>query len=392
MAVNCDILIVGGGVMGTSIAWHLARRRAGRVMLLEKSFLGAGSSGKSGAIIRQHYSNRLTTLMAQKSLRVFEHFEDVVGGPPVFTRAGMVLVVNERDRAGLEANLTMQTELSVDVRKVSAQELADIDPNARLMEDEIAAYEAEAGYVEAVQVVASFADAARRLGADIRLGVEVRGLVAQGGKITGVETNEGRYNSNTVVLATGPWAAQLGREAGIQLPVQACRTQVALYRRPADFGRRTAVYGDFVQGLYFKPTHGEMIHAGSLAGEEVNSPVDPEEYNEAADGAWLPTVRQKLSRRYPAMHRSYGRGGYGALYAITPDWHPIIDRLPGLDGAYCAVGFSGHGFKMSPIVGQLMAELVVDGQARELDLTPLRLKRFEENDPVKTPYAYGVMG
>src|SRR5437868_3822506 len=104
MAVTCDILIVGGGVMGTSIAWALAKRRAGRVMLLEKSFLGAGSSGKSGAIIRQHYSNRLTAAMAQKSLRVFEHFDDVIGGPPVFTRTGMALIVNERDRAGLEAN------------------------------------------------------------------------------------------------------------------------------------------------------------------------------------------------------------------------------------------------------------------------------------------------
>ena len=392
MAVHCDILIVGGGVMGTSIAWHLARRRAGRVMLLEKSYLGAGSSGKSGAIIRQHYSNRLTTLMARHSLRVFEHFDDLVGGPPVFTHSGMVIVVNERDRDGLEANLTLQREAGVDVRKVSAQELADIDPNARLAEDEIAAFEAEAGYVEAVQVVASFADAARREGADIRLGVEVRSLVVEGGKIAGVETNEGRYNSRTVVLATGPWAAQLGQQVGVRLPVQACRTQVALYRKPADFGRRTAVYGDFVQGLYFKPTHGEMVHAGSLAGEETNNPVDPEEYNEAADSDWLPQVRQKLSRRYPAMHRGYGRGGYGALYAITPDWHPIIDRLPGIDGAFCAVGFSGHGFKMSPIVGQLLAELVVDGQARALDIAPLRLARFEENDLVKTPYAYGVMG
>ena len=392
MAVNCDILIVGGGVMGTSIAWHLACRRAGRVMLLEKSFLGAGSSGKSGAIIRQHYSNRLTTLMAQKSLRVFEHFEDVVGGPPVFTRAGMVLVVGQGDQAGLDANLTLQQELGVDVRKVSAQELADIDPNARLAEHEVAAYESEAGYAEAVQVVASFADAARRENADIRLGVEVRGILAQSGKVMGVETNEGRYNSQTVILATGPWAAQLGQEAGVKLPVQPCRTQVALYRKPADFGRRTAVYGDFVQGLYFKPTHGEIIHAGSLAGEEINNPVNPESYNEAADPDWLPAVRQKLSRRYPAMHRGYGRGGYAALYAVTPDWHPIIDRLPGLEGAYCAVGFSGHGFKMSPIVGQLMAELVVDGQAKVLDIAPLRLSRFEEKDPVKTPYAYGVMG
>src|SRR5947209_14933837 len=129
---TCDILIVGGGVMGVSIAYALGRGGVGRVVLLEKSFLGAGSSGKSGAIIRQHYSNRLTASMAQKSLRVFEHFEDVVGGPPVFTHTGMVIVVNERDRAGLEANLTMQQELGIDVRLISAKELAEIDPNARL--------------------------------------------------------------------------------------------------------------------------------------------------------------------------------------------------------------------------------------------------------------------
>src|SRR5947199_6722346 len=141
MAVNCDIIIVGGGVMGTSIAWQLAKRRAGKVMLLEKAYLGAGSSGKSGAIVRQHYSNRLTAGMAQKSLRVFEHFEDAVGGPPVFTHTGMVLVVNERDRAGLEANVAMQRELGIHVRMVSGQVLADIDPNARLAEDEVAAFD-----------------------------------------------------------------------------------------------------------------------------------------------------------------------------------------------------------------------------------------------------------
>jgi sarcosine oxidase subunit beta len=140
MAQTCDLLIVGGGVIGTALAHALAKRHAGRVVLLEKTFLGAGSSGKSGAIIRQHYSNRLTASMAQKSLRVFEHFPDVVGGPPVFTHTGMVLVVNERDRAGLEANLAMQGELGIAVRMVSAAELADIDPNARLADDELAAF------------------------------------------------------------------------------------------------------------------------------------------------------------------------------------------------------------------------------------------------------------
>src|SRR5437868_13567788 len=143
---TCDILIVGGGVMGVSVAYALARRRVGRIVLLEKSFLGAGSSGKSGAIIRQHYSNRLTASMAQKSLRVFEHFEDVVGGPPVFTHTGMVIVVNERDRAGLEANVAMQRDLGIDVRLVSHEELTHIDRNARLADDELAAFEADAGY------------------------------------------------------------------------------------------------------------------------------------------------------------------------------------------------------------------------------------------------------
>src|SRR5438552_16965129 len=120
---TCDIVIVGGGVMGVSIAHALARRRAGRIVVLEKAFLGAGSSGKSGAIIRQHYSNRLTASMAQKSLRVFEHFEDAVGGPPVFTHPGMLIVVNERDRPGLEANVTMQRELGIDVQIVSRRAL-----------------------------------------------------------------------------------------------------------------------------------------------------------------------------------------------------------------------------------------------------------------------------
>jgi sarcosine oxidase subunit beta len=385
-------LIIGGGVMGTSIAYYLAHRAAGSVVLLERSFIGAGSSGKSGAIIRQHYSQRLTASMAQQSLRVFEHFDEVVGGPPVFTRTGLVIVVNQQDRAGLEANLAMQRELGIDTKLVSAQELLDLDPNVRLGEGEIAAWEPDAGYVEAVQVVASFADAARKDGAEICEGVEVKNILVEKDRIVGVETNEGRFESRCVVLAAGPWAAQLAKTAGWEPPVQSCRTQVALYRRPVEFGRRVAVYADFVQGIYFKPTHGDMIHIGSIAGEEINNPVNPDNYNEAADSDWLPVMRQRLARRYPGMHRCYGRGGFGALYSITPDWHPILDKIPGIEGAYCAVGFSGHGFKMSPIVGQLMAELIVNGKAATLDVGALRASRFAEGALVKTPYAYGVMG
>lgn len=387
-----DILVVGGGVMGLAIAQTLARRQVGRVVALEKRHIGAGSSGKSGAIIRQHYSNPLTARMAQLSLKVFQQFHEIFGGPPVFTKTGLVVVVQQKDREALERNLSMQQQLGIGVKLVSVDELTQIDPQVFLDPEEVAAFEPEAGYVEAVQVLATWAEAARRDGADLREGVEVKGLVAEGGKVVGVETNEGRYQAKTVILATGPWAARLAKPLKVDLPVQACRTQVTLFRRPTQMGKRIATYGDFSQGLYFKPTHGEMIHAGSIAGEEINQPVDPDAYDESVDGDFIQKIKQKLAKRYPGMHRGYGRGGYGALYAITPDWHPIIDRLPGLEGAYCAVGFSGHGFKLAPLVGQLMGELVVDGQAKTLDLAPLRFARFAENDPVKIPHAYGVMG
>jgi sarcosine oxidase, subunit beta len=308
MANTADILIVGGGVIGTSIAYYLAKRKAGKVLLLEKSFLAAGSSGKSGAIVRQHYSNALTIDMSRLSLRVFERFPDIIGGPPVFTRTGMVIVVNEKDRAGLDANLALQRQHGVDVRMVSNQELTEIDPNVHLADHELAAFEGEAGYVESVQVVASLADAARRYRADVRLGVEVKAIRVEKGQVVGVETNEGEYRCGTLILATGPWAARLARDLKISLPVQPSRTQVALFRRPVDCGRRGVVYGDFVQGIYFKPTHGDMIHAGSLAGEEINEPVDPDQYNEAADGGWLPGIqrggRRRLAPRHPPAPRA----------------------------------------------------------------------------------------
>jgi glycine/D-amino acid oxidase-like deaminating enzyme len=238
-------------------------------------------------------------------------------------------------------------------------------------------------------VIASFAEAARDHGVDVRLGVEVKWLIVAGDRVAGVDTNEGRYECRTLVLAAGPWAAPLAKTAKLALPVQTVRTQAALFRRPPDCGRRGAIYGDFVQGLWFKPAPGDLIHAGPLGDDRP--PVDPDRCDEAADAAWLPQVRQRLSRRYPAMHRGYGRGGYGALQALTPDGHPILDRWPGLEGAYLAVGFSGEAFPMAPVVGPLLAEMIIDGRTQTLDVTPLRLSRFAEDEPIKTEHPYSLV-
>jgi sarcosine oxidase subunit beta len=393
MIETADVVVIGGGVMGTSVALELARRRVGRVLLLEKSFLGAGSSGKSGAIIRQHYSHRLTAGMAQFGLRYFEQFQKTCGGPSVFTRTGMVLIVGTADRAGLESSLAMQRGLGIKTSIITRDELRFIDPHAELADDEVAGFEEEAGYCEALQVVSSWADAAKRLGVEIREYTPVTGIEIKGSRVAGVATPHGAIATRTVVICAGPWAARLAAMANVTLPIEPCRTQVALFRRPCDFGPSRPVYGDFSRQIYFKPTHGEMMHVGNIDPREERAKVDPDDYNESADAEFVREMHTKLCSRMVAMRRGVGRGGYGALYAVTPDWHPIVDRLPGIEGAFCAAGFSGHGFKMSPAIGTLVAELVTNGAATTFDIRPLRASRFAERaffgDPQRS---HSVMG
>jgi sarcosine oxidase, subunit beta len=392
MSQACDILVIGGGAVGLSAASRLARRRAGRVVLLEKSFFGAGGSGKSAGLLFQHDGIPLAANMARGGLRFYAHLHESLGSPPVFTRTGMVLIVRESDRTALDANLAAQREAGVEVRPIGSQELTEIDANARLAEDELAVFEAEAGCVDPVQVLTGLAEAARRHGADLRQGVEVQGLDVEKGKVVGVQTNEGPYTCGAVVLTTGPWTPRLLKPHKIALALEVRRTQAAFFRRPIESGRRAVVYLDFAQGLYFRPASADGLHAGPLLAAESKEPINPDEYNEAADGDWLPGVRQRLSRRFPGLHRSFGRGGYGGLQAVTPDGLPIVDRVAGLEGVFCAVGFASRSILLAPAAGEVVAELVIDGKAATLDPVPLRAARFGEEDGVKTnglPYRIG---
>lgn len=385
MSHLCDILIVGGGVLGASIAFHLAQRRAGHVVLVEKAYLGAGASGKSAALVYLAHGHPHLTALAQRSLPVFEQFADRVGGPPVFWRTGMVQLSGRVGEAELEAHLAQQRERGIDVRRIDDRELMEVDPSAHLAEDEIAVFERGAGYVEAVQVAASFAEAARRAGADIRQGVEVRAVRTDKGKITGVETNEGSYECARLVLAAGAWTARLPGLEKIELPLRAGRAQVALFRRPADSGRRGVVFADRVQNLYLRPAHGELLHAGDLTPPTDEPPLDPDACPEAADADWLPAVRQRLIRRYPAMHCGFGRGGYSLPAALTPDGLPLLDRLPDREGVYCAAGFGGDSFVLAPLAGEIMAQWLIDGTAAEQDLAPFRLARFAPAESAPEP-------
>ena len=391
MSQTCDILVIGGGAVGLSAASRLARRRAGRIVLLEKSFFGAGGSGKSAGLLFQHDGVPLAANMARGGLRFYSHLHESLGSPPVFTGAGMVLIVRESDRTALDGNLAAQREAGVEVRLLGSQELTEIDANARLAEDELAVYEEEAGCVDPVQVLTGLAEAARRHGADLRQGVEVQGLEVEKGKVVGVQTNEGPYTCGAVVLAAGAWTPRLLKPHRIALALEVRRTQAAFFRRPIEAGRRAAVYLDFAQGLYFRPASADGIQVGPLLAAESKEPIIPDEYNEAADGDWLPGVRQRLSRRFPGLHRSFGRGGYAGLQSVTPDGLPIVDRLLGLEGIFCAVGFAGRSILLAPAAGEVVAELVIDGKAATFDPMPLRAARFVAEDGAKTNrLPYGV--
>ena len=380
--------------MGTAIAYESVRRGAGSVVLIEKSGLAAGSSGKSGANIRCHYSQPLTTSMALHGLRTFEAFPEQVGGPSVFTRAGMIITAPAAMRASLASTIELQNRLGVQVNFISSDELKEIDEGAQLAPGEIAAFESQAGYCDAVQVVTSYAAAARTNGTDIHEGVRVTGVLTEDGRVSGVSTTEGEVATRAVVLAAGPWTAAVARDLGGSLPVRSCRVEVALLRTPCEpkLSRPQPLYCDFSHDIYHRPLPGGLLHVSNIDPREERDEVDPDDYNEVAGRAFVDEMREKVERRYPPYRRAIGRGGYAALYSVTPDWHPILDRLPDVEGAFCAAGFSGHGFKMAPAVSKVITEMVLDGEAKSFDVSPLDAKRFEEGRPFLQRASAQVMG
>jgi sarcosine oxidase subunit beta len=389
MKTTSGAVVIGGGVMGASIAYHLAKAGVENVALCEKRFLCAGATGKSTAIVRQHYSNEITARMGHLSLKIFENFGDLIGGGVGFTRTGMVIIVSEADRAALEANVKMQQALGVRTGMVALDDLKEIDPRVNVSDAVAACYEPDAGYADPVKTTAALARRARELGATIAEDVAVTDIKLKGERVSAVVTSAGEISTPLVINAAGGWAGTLCEKVGVPLPVQPSRVQVASLRRPDDFGKPHATYADFSKQVYFRPDIGEATRIGSVHESEGDFPCDPDDYDETVDYAVAKEYRENLEHRFPILRRSVLRGGWGAFYDITPDWHPVLDKAPQLEGFYIAAGFSGHGFKFGPLIGQLMTEIITQGKSTTVDLTPLRYNRFAENDLVTTKYTYG---
>ncbi len=384
MTATADAVVIGGGVTGASLAYHLVKAGL-RVVLLEKKHLCAGGTGKSTAIVRMHYENEPETRMAWASYGAYAHFAEVVGGDCGFVRCGVLWLVDQNNVENLKANVAMHQRVGANSRVVNPQEVREIEPACAIDGVAAGAYEPDSGYADPLRTVFAFAQRARELGADVREGVTVTGVAVDASRVRGVTTDQGTIESPVVINAAGCWAASLGHMVGLTIPIVVERNQIGLFRQPREVLRRHCVVADIGVGMYFKPEDALATVVGAGAGQEG---VDPDAYNEAVDADFPVFARRKVSQRAPAYERAVSRGGWSGIYDMTPDGKAILGQA-GPEGFYLACGLSGTGFKKAPAIGQCLTELIMQGRSTTVDLTPFRLSRFAEGEPLRGQYEYG---
>jgi glycine/D-amino acid oxidase-like deaminating enzyme len=394
MSRSYDVIFIGGGIMGCSCALESAKRGLD-VAVVEKQTIGEGPTGQSSAILRTHYSNELTARMARYGLAYYRDFREHTGDECGFHRTGFLMLAAQADHAGLAHNLALLKRLGVQTEALEPAEVGELMPGLEIGEGAaplVVAWEPDSGHADGYLAVTGMARAARRLGVDVLQDTEVTGVSFAGERVSGVETSAGRLEAPLVVNTAGAWGARVAAMAGLELPIDACRVQVAFFRRPAAEAQGHPVVADFVHASYFRPDTGGLTLAGLIDPGEADAVVDPDDFARKVDLRFQADVGERLSRRYPAMSASASEGGYASLYAITPDWHPIVDEVPRGGGFYVCSGFSGHGFKLAPAVGVMVADMLTGVSSPEFDPALFRLSRFEEGAPVGGEYEYSIVG
>jgi sarcosine oxidase subunit beta len=372
LPTTADAVVVGGGAVGVSAAYHLAAAGAGSVLLLERAAeLGTGSTGLCAGGFRHQFSSRVNVQLSLASIPLITGFSATHGLPLDVVQDGYLFLLREAaEWSEYQASAEMQRGLGVDVRLLTAREAAELIPGLGVDGVIGATFCAQDGIADPSGLTLGYATAARRAGAIIRTGVEVTRIVTDGGRVTGVETTGGPIACGTVVDAAGPWAGLLAATAGVELPLEPI-PRVVLVTGPFQGvpPRRTLVI-DAGTSFYFH-REGEGILMGM--GDPTQRPTFETRVDERFIAErLLPTAIRIL----PALEDAAIAHSWVGLYEMTPDRHPIIGPVPGLTGLLLANGFSGHGFQHAPIVGKLIAEIVVDGMATTVDVSSLGLDRF----------------
>ncbi|HZR55816.1 MAG TPA: FAD-binding oxidoreductase [Terriglobales bacterium] len=382
---TADIVILGAGVMGASIAFHLAKRKAGKIAILDKDHVGRGGSGRSSALIRMHYSYPPEVQLALISLKMFEHWREIVGEPGDFRKTGFVRIVHPSETERLKENVKMQQELGVNVRLITREELKELEPDWTVNEVELAAYEPDSGYGDGAGVANDFLSAARDLGVTYLPRTQATSFHVQAGHVRGVRTEQGDINAPIIIAATGPWTRPLFQQVGFDVPIEPEYHQVAILKNAPTMKGGGCACIDSVTSTYFRSDAHDKFLVGDFYGQR---PVDPDNFPQRASDDSLEAIIERASRRIPKLESAEVMRGVTGVYDMTPDSRPLLGEVPGIKGLHLCAGFSGMGFKISPAIGLVMAELVLDGQSKTVDLSSFRSTRFAEGQPIRAEFEY----
>ncbi len=389
-----DAIVIGAGVVGTSVSWNLAALGCKRVLVIERAQIGAGTTSQSSGILRTHYSVVENIELAQRSWSVFERFaehlqdEDASAG---LVPCGYLIAAPEGAKLEpLRAALASQQARGIEVRLLSAQDAAACLPIARFDDAALIGFEPQAGFADAYLVATSYARAARRLGVHYREGVSAEQLLIEGGRVAGVRTSQGIETAPCVISTQNIWSQELAGWTGIEVPLVPERHRVLALEGPQAYTYRMPVYKDLGSpGMLYCRSYGgrQMLVSEGTAGETLATP-DNQQGDIPMD--YVAELGEQVADRFPSFAEAGLASSWTGVYDVTPDWNPVLGAIPEVPGLVVGFGFSGHGFKLSPAVGRVLAQAAL-GQPTDVSLAPYALERFRAGHLLQGRYGQGAV-
>ncbi len=390
MAQTADALIIGAGVHGASLAFHLAQRGL-RPWVVERKFVAAGATGRSSGLVRMHYDLRLESELVWRSFPYFKHWDDLVGsGSCGFVRTGFLRLVPPQYEEALRANVRMQQALGIPTLLVTAEDVRRLAPYFHTADFSVAAYEPESGFADPPATAAGFLEAARRLGARLQTGVAVTAVLTDDSRVYGVRLSDGtEIHAPWVVNAAGAWAPRVAQMVGLELPLTTWSHDVMFVRQPQGVEPWHPTVIDDLNEMYFRPEQGGL----TLVGLEVGNPLgeDPDTPTEHPHPGFVERAVAHLCRRIPEMEHGSLHSAHRGYDGLTrPDQRAILGPA-GPEGFWLNCGHSGTGFKIAPATGRSLAEWMLDGAPHTVDIRPFGLERFAQGRLLRGEHPYGAL-